>query len=159
MSKSAEPSVDAFPAATVVKGHAQPAAGAEGLSAVDEQNRLLAIAETRLADEVRWLGRALAEFGFRTKAIREEIPSSAQFCKLIAGFFPMTAFQLAIALGERTGSFTFEDDGALYLKKLGLEVNDFVREVDLEGRKFLAVAFLDHRGRNVLDGSPKGDEL
>ncbi|GAB2471900.1 hypothetical protein GCM10027082_24270 [Comamonas humi] len=126
---------------------------------VVDENALLAILEARLADEMRGLGLSLREFALRTKAIREEIPKSAKFCKLVAGFFPLAAFQLADALLSETQGFTFKDDGALYLKQLGLEIEDFVRELDLEGRKFLAVAFVDKSGRNVLDGTANGDEL
>lgn len=123
------------------------------------QNALLSCIEARLAEEMRGLALTLAEFGRRTKAIREELPDSAHFCKLVAGFFPLVAFQLADAILRSPKGFTFEDDGALYLKELGLEVKDFVREFDFEGRKFLAVAFLDKSGRNVLDRTPNGDEL
>ena len=123
------------------------------------ENALLSGIEARLTQEVRGLALALQQFGLRTKAIREEIPSSAKFCKLVAGFFPLVAFQLADAILRAPQGFTFEDDGALYLKQLGLELQDFVRELDLEGRKFLAVAFLDKRGCDVLDRTPDGDEL
>lgn len=123
------------------------------------QNALLSGIEARLTQEVHGLAVALQQFGLRTKAIREEIPSSANFCKLVAGFFPLVAFQLADAILRAPQGFTFEDDGALYLKQLGLELQDFVRELDLEGRKFLAVAFLDKRGCDVLDRTPDGDEL
>lgn len=126
---------------------------------VMDENALLAALEARLADEMRGLGLSLREFALRTKAIREEIPESAKFCKLVAGLFPLAAFQLADALLSKTQRFTFKDDGALYLKELGLEVEDFVREIDLEGRKFLAVAFVDKCGRDVLDGAANRDEL
>lgn len=124
-----------------------------------EHNLVLADIEARLTQEMRGLALSLAEFAFRTQAIREEIPDSAHFCKLIAGIFPLAAFQFADAVLRAPQSFTFEDDGAMYLKQLGLEVKDFVREVDLEGRKFLAVAFLDKGGREVLDRAANGDEL
>ncbi|MDH2234478.1 hypothetical protein N5K37_31660 [Delftia tsuruhatensis] len=133
--------------------------GALGASVADSQNTLLAGIEARLTDEMRWLALTLAEFGRRTKAIREEIPADAKFCKLVAGVLPMAAFQIADAILRAPKSFTFEDDGALYLRQLGLELEDFVREFDLEGRKFLAVAFLDKSGRDVLDRPANGDEL
>lgn len=126
---------------------------------VVDQNTLLAGIEARLAEEVRGFARTVAEFGLRTKTIREEIPESAKFCKLVSGFFPLVAFQISDALVRSPQGFTFQDDGALYLQQLGLELKDFVREVNLEGRNFLAVAFLDKRGRNVLDGAANRDEL
>ena len=134
--------------------------GAEGFPGVDEQDRLLlADIETRLANEMRRLALTLQQFALHTKAIRVEIPASAKICKLVAGFFPLVAFQLADAILRCPKGFTFEQDGALYLKELGLEVKDFVREIDLEGRKFLAVAFLDKGGRDVLDGTAHGNKL
>ena len=124
-----------------------------------EDRLLLADIEARLANEMLGLARAFDQFFFRTKAIREEIPDSAKFCKLVAGFFPLFAFQISDALKRTPKGFTFEDDGVMYLKELGLELKDFIRELDLEGRKFLAVAFVDKRGRDVLDRNPNGDEL
>ena len=156
---SSNPRVDASAAPAGLQGNPKPTTRAEGLTSVEEQNRLLAGIETRLADEMRGLGMALREFAFRTKAIREEIPAGAQFCKLVAGFVPLLAFQLSNALLSDTKHFTFEDDGALYLHELGLEIEDFARQVDLEGRKFLAVAFIDKGGRDVLDGTAHGNKL
>lgn len=132
---------------------------AGGKLSPEVQNALLSGIEARLTEEMRGLALTLAEFGQRTKAIREELPDSAKFCKLVTGFLPLIAFQLADAILRAPQGFTFEDDGALYLKQLGLELQDFVRELDLEGRKFLAVAFLDKSGRDVLDRTPNGDEL
>ena len=140
-----------------LQGHSKLADRAVGLSSVDEQNRLLTGIEARLANEMRGLGLTLAEFARRTKAIREEIPDSAQFCKLVAGFFPLMAFQLSEAFLCPKHRFTFQDDGALYLQQLGLKVNDFAREIDLEGRKFLAVALLDHGAADVRNGFANRD--
>lgn len=134
--------------------HALPVA----LPVVDQDALLVGI-EARLTEEMRGLALSLAEFGRRTKAIREEIPDDAKFGKLVAGSLPMTAFQLADAILRVPHGFTFKNDGALYLQQLGLEFKDFVREIDLEGRKFLAVAFLDKSGCDVLDRTPNGDEL
>ncbi|KEH09800.1 hypothetical protein [Delftia sp. 67-8] len=156
---SADTCAEARSSLASLQGDPELATGAEGLAGVDEQNRLLAAVEARLAHEVRGLGLSFREFAFRTQAIREDIPDGAKFCKLVAGFFPLVAFQLADALLSETQVFTFQDDGAVYLKELGLEVKDFVRELELEGRKFLAVSFLDKRGRDVLDRPTDGDEL
>ena len=154
---SSDPRVNASAALAGLQGDTKPTTRAEGLASVDEQNRLLAGIETRLANEMRGLGLTLREFAFRTKAIREEIPADAQFCKLVTGFFPLLAFQLSNSLLSDTKRFTFEDDGALYLHELGLEVEDFARQVDLEGRKFLAVALIDKSGCDFLDGATNRD--
>lgn len=141
-------------------GGAVVANGAFGAAVVDAQDSLLlADIEARLTREMHGLALSLREFAGRTKAIREEIPESAKFCKLVTGFFPLTALHIANALLSEAQSFTFKDDGALYLKQLGLELNDFVREIDLEGGKFLAVAFVDKSKRNILDGAAQGNEL
>lgn len=158
--QSANACADAFASLTGLQRDPELAGGAEDLPCVDEQDRfLLANIEARLTNEMQGLALTLQQFALRTKTIREEIPVRAKFCKLVAGFFPLVAFQLADAILSSPKGFTFEDDGALYLKELGLEIKDFVREVDLEGHKFLAVSFLDKRGCNVLDGTANGDEL
>ncbi|CAM3405877.1 hypothetical protein [Paracidovorax anthurii] len=143
-----------------LQGDTQMTSRAVSLPCVDEKDSLLlADIEARLTEEMRGLALTLQQFALRTKAIREDIPGSAKFCKLVTGFLPLVAFQFADAILRCPKGFTFEDDGALYLQQLGLEVEDFVREFDLEGRKFLAVAFLDKSGRDVLDRSADGNEL
>ena len=67
------------------------------------------------------------------------------------------AFQLAEAFLCPKHRFTFQDDGALYLQQLGLKVNDFAREIDLEGRKFLAIALLGHGAADVRNGFANRD--
>ena len=85
------------PASACVQGNFGLAAGADSKVISDEENADLAVIEAKLADEMIGLGNFLKAFALRTKAIREEIPDSAQFCKLVAGFFPLMAFQLAEA--------------------------------------------------------------
>ena len=145
------------PAPTSVQGNFGLAAGADSKVISDEENADLAVIEAKLADEMIGLGNFLKAFALRTKAIREEIPDSAQFCKLVAGFFHLMAFQLAEAFLCPKHRFTFQDDGALYLQQLGLKVNDFAREINLEGRKFLAVALLDHGAADVRNGFSNRD--
>jgi len=116
----------------------------------DEENRLLASIETRLTDEMLWLIDALGEFGTVSQSIRKEIPDGANFCKFITGFFSLIAFQFAYALQRSIQRSTFKDDGFIYLQNLGLQFNDFVREVDLDGRKFLAVSLFDENGNSIL---------
>ena len=145
------------PAPACVQGDFGLAAGTDSKVISDEENADLAVIEAKLADEMIGLGNFLKAFALRTKAIREEIPDSAQFCKLVAGFFPLMAFQLSEAFLCPKHRFTFQDDGALYLQQLGLKVNDFAREIDLEGRKFLAVALLDHGAADVRNGFANRD--
>lgn len=106
----------------------------------DAQNALLACVEARLAEEVHRLVPPMLEFIKRAQAIGEEIPSSAQLCKVVA----LTQRQLVLNLAQfiQQGCFNrlFLDDGRVYLDELGLSLRDFFREIDLDGRKYLAIA-------------------
>jgi|GEM_PF-6776412 len=132
---------------------------ANGVVLADAQNRLLASIETRLTDEMGRLALALREFAHSSQVISKEIPESANFCKLVTGFFSLFALQFADALQRSGERLTFEDDGALYLRELGLQLNDFIREVDLEGRKFLAVALTDKDGNSIFERTNQGHGL
>lgn len=117
-----------------------------------QQAELLSDIEARLTSEMRGLVGALTEFSNRTKLIGEEIPASAQFCKAVTGFLVLFGLQVSNALGKGMDEPVFADDGALYLKKLGLQLNDLLREVNLDGRRFLAIALPDQGIGHVFDG-------
>lgn len=108
-----------------------------------EHSLLLADVEARLTKEVRGLVLALSQFGHRAQAVSEEIPADAQFCKLVTSFLGLLGFQLAYSLGKDLDKPIFLDDGRQYLADLNLSLDEFVREVNLDGRRFLAVAFVD----------------
>ncbi|WP_164144196.1 hypothetical protein [Serratia marcescens] len=110
---------------------------------VAAQDNLVASIETRLAQEMLDLTDALQRFSVGTQRIHEELPATAQFGKLITSFFSMVSFQFAYALLKDRDKPLLLDDGAQQLQELGLTLNDFIREIDLEGRKFLAVALID----------------
>lgn len=124
-------------------GKRRLAGGTEGVERVDLQHDLLAGVEARLTHEVRGLVLALHQFGSRAQAIGEEVPSSAQFCKLVTGFLGLLGLQLAHSSGKYLDKPIFFDDGRQYLADLNLSLNEFIREVDLDGRRFMAVAFVD----------------
>ena len=114
------------------------------------QDALLADIETRLTQEMLRLVGPLREFARRSQLIREEIPDSAQFCKLISAALPIVSLQVANAFLESAKKNTFAGDGVLYLNDIGLRLNDFVREVDLDGRKFLAVALIERKSSDIF---------
>ena len=124
--------------------------------AVAAEHDLLAAIEARLAGEVADLINALNQFGCRAQAIGEELPLSSQFGKLVTQLLSSMSLQLAQALLKDADVPVLFDDGALYLKKLGLGLNDFLREVDLEGRRFLAVALIDKQPHQVPRGLQSG---
>ena len=127
--------------------------------AVAAEHDLLACLEARLAHEVADLVGALEQFSRRAQAIGEELPFNAQFGKLVTLLLSSMTLQLAQALLKDGDIPVLRDDGALYLQKLGLGLNDFLREVDLEGRRFLAVALIDKQPHQVprsLQGSQPG---
>ena len=119
---------------------------------------VLANVEARLTEEVRGLIAALLQFGGRAQGICVEIPDAAHFSKLVTSFLGLLGFQLAHALGKGLDKPIFFDDGAEYLRELNLCLSDFVREVDLDGRRFLAVAFIDEQARELSSSSDGADQ-
>lgn len=114
------------------------------------QDALLAGIEARLAEEVRGLVAALDQFGRRTQLIGKELPEGAHFCKAVTGLLGLLGFQFAYALGKGLDRPIFVDDGAEYLRELSLSLNDLIREVDLDGRRFLAVALIEQSASEIL---------
>lgn len=134
-----------------IKSGISTANAALGISAQDAQNALLANIEARLAKEVLRLISPLGEFASRAQLIGKEIPESAQFCKLITGFLALSSLHIAYAIRQMADTPIFLDDGREYLAKLGLELHELVREVDLDGRRFLAVALIDEKAGEFGD--------
>ena len=124
---------------------------------VSGENDLLSSVETRLTEEVSDLARALRKFSVGTQSISEELPLSSEFGKLITRFFSSSSLQLADALLEGKDRPLLLDDGAMQLHELGLSLNDFIREITLEGRQFLAVALVNKRLTDGPDGGKTGD--
>lgn len=139
--------------------HLAATAGADAESALNAQDALLlADIEARLTDEVRGLVSALHQFGSRAQLIGKEIPEGAQFCKSVTALLTLLGFQLAYSFGKGLDEPIFFDDGAEYLRKLNLSLGDFVRELTLDGRRFLAVALVDEKLGQVCGAGDGGDE-
>ena len=115
------------------------------------QDAFLASIETRLTQEMLRLVSPLREFARRSQLIREEIPNSAQFCKLVSAALPLISLHFVNAILESSKKNTFAGDGALYLKDIGLSLNDFVREIDLDGRKFMAIAVVERKSSDIFE--------
>lgn len=124
-----------------------PLAGvADAVDASGTQDALLlADIEARLTNEVRGLIDALREFGSRAQLVCKEIPDNAHFTKLVSSSFILMSLQLAYALHKGLDKPIFFDDGVEYLRELKLCLSDFVREIDLDGRRFLAIALIDQK--------------
>ena len=124
-----------------------PLAGvADAVDASGTQDALLlADIEARLTNEVRGLIAALREFGSRAQLVCKEIPDNAHFTKLVSSSFALMSLQLAYALHKGLDKPIFFDDGVEYLRELKLCLSDFVREIDLDGRRFLAIALIDQK--------------
>lgn len=124
-----------------------PLAGvADAVDASGTQDALLlADIEARLTNEVRGLVDALREFGSRAQLVCKEIPDNAHFTKLVSSSFILMSLQLAYALHKGLDKPIFFDDGVEYLRELNLCLSDFVREIDLDGRRFLAIALIDQK--------------
>ncbi|ECG5643218.1 hypothetical protein E1K64_15860 [Salmonella enterica subsp. enterica serovar Poona] len=111
---------------------------------VSDKDNLLASIETRLTQEVRDLADALGRFSRNTQRLSHELPDTAHFGKSVTLFLSLGSLQLANALLQNRDKPLLLDDGIEYLRELGLSLNDFIREIELDGRKFLAIAFVNN---------------
>ncbi|HGB3471659.1 TPA: hypothetical protein ACIVB1_001949 [Salmonella enterica subsp. diarizonae serovar 61:l,v:z35] len=111
---------------------------------ISENGNPLAGIEARLTQEVKDLADALGRFSVGTRRISAELPDNSQFGKLIMRFFSDGSLQLANALLKGRDKPLLLDDGTLQLQELGLSLNDFIREISLDGRRFLAIALVDN---------------
>lgn len=107
------------------------------------EDNCLSTVEARLAEEILVLTTALQKFGVFSKGVSEELPDSAEFGKLVTGLLSLLCFQFSDSLLKDMDSPILLSDGSEHLLKLGLSLNDAFREINLEGRKFLAVALID----------------
>lgn len=113
--------------------------------------------EARMTSEVRGLISALNQFARSTKLIHEEIPIDAHFGKSIAFLLACCGFQFANTLALSLVRGIFSNGGREYISQLELDIKDLFREIDLDGRRFLAVALPDECKGQVLDGARAGD--
>ena len=123
---------------------------------VTSEHDLLASIETQLTKEVTDLTSSLVSFSSRVELIRNEMPASAHFSQAVAQLLSLFSLQVANALLKDSDTPLLVDDGAVYLEKLGLSLDELFREVDLDGRRFLAVALVDQRTGKVTDSSKAG---
>ncbi len=134
------------------------AEGAMDRGARAAHDALLAGIEARLADEVRGLVASLEKFGRRTQLISKELPDRAHFSKAVTGFLSLLGFQFAYALGKDLDSRILLDDGAEYLRKLGLRGEDLFCELSLDGRRYVAIACIDDNLGDSKHGTDGGNE-
>jgi hypothetical protein len=125
---------------------------------VSQDALVLADIEARLTQQVRGLIAALTEFGGSAQLICKEIPDNAHFTKLVSSALVLIGFQLAYALGKGLDKPIFFDDGAEYLRELNLCLSDFAREIDLDGRRFLAIALINQQSSELGCASDGGDK-
>ncbi|EIY0667494.1 hypothetical protein MMC72_001620 [Salmonella enterica] len=111
---------------------------------VSDENDLLARIEARLTEEVRRLADALGCFSRNTQRISHELPDTSHFGKSVTLFLSLGSLQLANALLKNEDKPLLLNDGIEYLRELGLSLDDFIREIELDGRKFLAIALVDN---------------
>lgn len=114
------------------------------------QDALHSGVEARLAEEVRRLVLTLSEFGSRAKAIGESAPPGSDLGKFVAVMLSLAGFQLAKSFSDDARLLDVCCERADYLEKLQLSLSDLFREIDLDGRRFLAVAFTEQRVNELL---------
>ena len=117
------------------------AAGAPGVPTVsDSQHDLLTTLEARLAEEWAILAAALTRFGQAAQSISKELPAESEFGQHMLAFFSLVSLHVADALFKGADTPLLLDDGAQQLRNLGLSLQEFLREIDLDGHRFLAVS-------------------
>lgn len=152
---SVAPSADAFDRwASDLRGFlgldSGAAEAAVGKVPPELQDALLSRVEARLAEEVRRLVGSLDQFSRRAQLIGELLPNDADFRKAVTGFLSLLCLQFAHSLRKGLDKPIFLDDGAEYLRELNLSLNDLVREISLDGRRFLAVALVEQGSSEIL---------
>lgn len=112
-------------------------------STVAAEHDLLAALEARLAHEVTDLVSAISQFSRGLQSISKELPVGSDFGQNVTLFFSLVSSHVTNALIQGCDKRLLIDDGAQQLRDMGLSLGDFVRELDLDGRRFLAVALPD----------------
>ena len=123
---------------------------------ITSQDDLLARLEARLADGMLDFSSALLEFARVSQSIHKELPLSAEFGKHITFFFSTFCLQFAYALFKDRDVPLLLDDGAQHLHKLGLSVDELFRELEVDGRRFLAIALVEQGAAHVLKDAQAG---
>lgn len=108
-----------------------------------ERDKVMADIEARLAEECRKFCAAAFDAARKTAAIREEIPEGADFAKLMVGMLPLYFFHFGEAFSHCVDEGILVDDGASYLKKVGLRLGDLSHQIILDGRQFYLVPAID----------------
>lgn len=129
-----------------------------GPSDSDQDRLVLADIEARLTDEVLRLVGALREFGCGAQLISESTPVGADFTKLVTQTVSLMGFQLANALLKSVELPVLRDDGVLYLKNLGINLHELFREIELDGRRFMAVALIDEKLGQLGNSAGAGEQ-
>ena len=125
--------------------------------AVVVEDSLAATLQARLTNEMLDLAAGLIKFARGAQTIGEELPAGAKFGKHVTLVLSCLALQFAQACLKDSNRALLLDDGALHLHELGLSVHDFLRQVDLDGRSFLAVALIDQQA-SQLEGRLKNGQ-
>lgn len=111
--------------------------------AVTHENSLLAAIEARLTEEMLSLIRALQQFGRAAQRISVELPDSTNGAQAISLLFAGGSFETAYFLAKSLDNFSLAGDCVEYFHRLDLDIQQSFREVDLDGKRFLAIALTD----------------
>ena len=139
-------------------GESGLAQAAVGDGACESQNAFLASLEARLAEEMRGLICSLGQFSSRAQQIGKLLPDDANFGKTITGLLSLISLQLAYSLSESLNKPIFLDEGAEYLRGLGLTMEQTFREFSFDGRRYCAVACADDGLNDVRERAGGGEE-
>jgi len=121
------------------------------------QDCLAAGVEARLTQEVRNLAGFLRAWSGRAKFIGEVLPANADCGKVISLAISLICLHLSDSFLKDANRGVFMGDGALDLIDLGLKFEDCVRELDLDGLRFLCVAHSKHPLTNASQRIDAGE--
>lgn len=107
------------------------------------QNHLSPGVEARLTEEVDRLVGALAEFARRAQAISKDAAPGYNLDQAVALTFALIGFQFADAFARSPQSAGLFVGKPYYFDQLQLRLADRFRELVLDGRRYLAIAFVE----------------
>lgn len=122
------------------------------------QDALEAEFEAGLTKEVRGLIAALRKFAAGTQLVCKSAPASADFSKDVALLLSLASMHFVDLLSQSLYDGVFADGGFGYLQQVGLGAQRLFRQLELDGRQFLAVALPDEQVGQFLDVADAGHE-
>lgn len=147
---------DWMPGRVPVAATAAPGA-ASVLDGRDEYDLSPAV-QARLTEEVLRLVAALTQFARGAQAVAESPAAVGQLDKPVAQTLALVGFQLSNSFARDPKGFGLLACSLDDVQKMELNMRQLFHELQLDGRRFLAVALCDQSGNEVLHRTPGGEQ-